>query len=61
MLYFLVEGYELKENSEVLCVGYSSRPSHVSIAFQNDILEVPFEKTSIRITNQLHGPELQKL
>ncbi|KAF6019790.1 Myo20 [Bugula neritina] len=56
-----VEGYELKENSEVLCVGYSSRPSHVSIAFQNDILEVPFEKTSIRITNQLHGPELQKL
>lgn len=44
-----VEGYELPENCEVMCVGYSSRPSHVAIAFQNDILDVPFDKTSIRV------------
>ena len=44
-----MEGYELSENSEVMCIGYSSRPSHVSIAFKNDILDVPFDKTSIRV------------
>ena len=46
---FLVEGYELNQGQEVLCIGYSSLPSHVSIAYQNDILDLPYDKTSIKV------------
>ena len=49
MFFFVVEGYELNQGQEVLCIGYSSLPSHVSIAYQNDILDLPYDKTSIKV------------
>lgn len=44
-----MEGYELGVGQEVLCIGYSALPAHISIAYQNDILDVPYEKTSIKV------------
>ena len=49
IVFFVVEGYELNQGQEVLCIGYSSLPSHVSIAYQNDILDLPYDKTSIKV------------
>ena len=45
--FFVVEGYELNQGQEVLCIGYSSLPSHVSIAYQNDTLDLTYDKTFI--------------
>lgn len=46
---FVVDGYDLIRGCEVMCVGYSSRSSYLSIAYQHDILDIPFNKTSIKL------------